>query len=84
MLGFSAHVLATQEERNMSVAKITEISAQSPKSFEDAIQQGLARASQSLRNIQSAWIKEQQVVLDAQGRITNYRVGMKVTFILDD
>jgi flavin-binding protein dodecin len=68
----------------MSVAKITEISSQSPKSFEDAIQQGIARASMTIRNIQSAWIKEQQVVVNDQGQITNYRVDMKVTFILDD
>jgi flavin-binding protein dodecin len=68
----------------MSIAKITEISAQSERSFEDAIQQGIARASKTIRNIQSAWIKEQQVVVDAQGQITNYRVGMKITFLLDE
>jgi flavin-binding protein dodecin len=67
----------------MSVAKIAEISAQSPSSFEDAIQQGIARASQTIRNIQSAWIKEQQVIVNEQGQITNYRVGMKITFVLD-
>lgn len=68
----------------MSIAKITEVSAQSPNSFEDAIQQGIARASKTIRNIQSAWIKEQQVVVDAQGQVTGYRVDMKITFILDD
>jgi flavin-binding protein dodecin len=68
----------------MSIAKISEISAQSPNSFEDAIQQGIARASQTIRNIQTAWIKEQQVVVNEQGQITNYRVGMKITFVLDD
>lgn len=68
----------------MSIAKITEISAQSSNSFEDAIQQGIARASQTIRNIQNAWIKEQQVVVNSQGQITNYRVAMKITFVLDD
>jgi flavin-binding protein dodecin len=68
----------------MSIAKITEISAQSSKSFEDAIQQGMARAAKTIRNIQSAWIKEQQVVVDAQGQITDYRVAMKITFLLED
>lgn len=67
----------------MSIAKITEISAQSPNSFEDAVQQGITRASKTIRNIQSAWIKEQQVVVNAEGQVTNYRVGMKITFILD-
>jgi flavin-binding protein dodecin len=68
----------------MSIAKVTEISAQSQNSFEDAIQQGIARASKTIRNIQSAWIKEQQVIINEQGRITNYRVDMKITFVLDD
>jgi flavin-binding protein dodecin len=68
----------------MSIAKVTEISAQSQNSFEDAIQQGIARASKTIRNIQSAWIKEQQVIISEQGRITNYRVDMKITFVLDD
>jgi dodecin len=67
----------------MSVAKVSEITATSSKSFEDAIQQGLARASKTLRNIRSAWIKEQQVRCDG-GRITEYQVNMMVTFVLDD
>ncbi|HXE80953.1 MAG TPA: dodecin family protein [Vicinamibacterales bacterium] len=67
----------------MSVAKVTEISATSKTSFEDAIQQGLNRASKTLRNIRSAWIKEQHVRCD-QGRITDYQVNMMVTFVLDD
>jgi flavin-binding protein dodecin len=66
----------------MSVAKVTEISATSTKSFEDALQQGLARASKTLRNIRSAWIKEQQVRCE-EGRIVEYQVNMMVTFILD-
>jgi flavin-binding protein dodecin len=67
----------------MSVAKVSEISATSTKSFEDAIQQGLARAGQTLRNMRSAWIKEQQVRLE-KGKITEYQVNMAVTFVLDD
>jgi flavin-binding protein dodecin len=70
-------------EVTVSVAKVTEITATSSKSFEDAIQQGLARASKTLRNVRSAWIKEQQVRLDG-GRITEYQVNMMVTFVLDD
>jgi flavin-binding protein dodecin len=67
----------------MSVAKVSEISATSPKSFEDAMQQGLTRAAQTLRNIRGAWLKEQHVRCDA-GRITEYQVNMMVTFVLDD
>ena len=67
----------------MSVAKVSEISATSGKSFEDAIQQGLARASKSLRNIRSVWIKEQYVRCH-EGKITEYQVNMMVTFVLDD
>ena len=67
----------------MSVAKVSEISATSSKSFEDAVQQGLARAAQTLRGIQAAWIKEQRVRCD-NGRIVEYQVNMMVTFVLDD
>jgi flavin-binding protein dodecin len=67
----------------MSVAKVTEISATSSKSFEDAIQQGLTRSAKTLRNVRSAWIKEQQIRC-ADGRITEYQVNMMVTFVLDD
>ena len=67
----------------MSVAKVSEISATSPKSFEDAIQQGLARAGKTLRNIRGAWIKEQHVRVEA-GRVTEYQVNMMVTFVLED
>ncbi len=67
----------------MSVAKVSEISATSSKSFEDAIQTGLDRAAKTLRNIRSAWIKEQQVRVE-NGRITEYQVNMKITFVLDD
>ena len=67
----------------MSLAKVSEISSTSSKSFEDAIEQGLARAGKTLRGIHSAWIKEQQVRLD-KGKITAYQVNMMVTFVLDD
>jgi dodecin len=67
----------------MSVAKVSEISATSSKSFEDALQQGIARANKTLRNVKSAWVKEQQVRV-TQGSITEYQVNMMVTFVIDD
>ena len=67
----------------MSVAKVSEISATSKTSFEDAIKQGLTRAHKTIRNIKSLWIKEQQVRV-ANGQITEYQVNMLVTFTLDD
>lgn len=68
----------------MSVAKVSELSATSPTSFEDAIQQGLARATKTLRNVKGAWIKEQHVRCDTAGKIIEYQVNMMVTFVLDD
>lgn len=67
----------------MSVARVTEISATSSKSFEDATNQGIARAAKTLRNVTSAWVKEQQVRVK-DGKITEYQVNLMVTFILDD
>ena len=67
----------------MSVAKVSEITATSKVSFEDAIQKGLKRAGKTLRNMRSAWIKEQQVRLD-KGKITEYQVNLLVTFVLED
>ena len=67
----------------MSVARITEISSSSDTSFEDAIQQGVARASSTLRNVRSAWVKEQEVQIE-NGQITRYKVVMKITFVLDE
>jgi dodecin len=66
----------------MSVAKVIEISSTSPDSFEDAIRQGVSRASKTLTNIQGAWIKEQHVTIE-NGRVTGYRVNMMVTFVLE-
>jgi len=67
----------------MSVAKVSEISATSSKSFEDALKQGLARANKTLRNVRAAWVKEQQVLV-SDGSITEYQVNMMVTFVIDD
>jgi hypothetical protein len=68
----------------MSVARVTEIKASSAKSFEDAIQTGVARASKTLKNIKGAWIQNQEVLVDDKGRISEYRVHLKVTFVLED
>ena len=67
----------------MSVARVTEISSNSSKSFEDAIQQGIDRATKTLRNVKGAWVKEQQVKVE-NDQIVEYRVDMKVTFLLED
>ena len=67
----------------MAVARVTEISSTSTTSFEDAIKSGLERANATLRNVKSAWIKEQQVRVDG-GTISEYQVNMLVTFVLDD
>ena len=66
-----------------SVAKVSEISARSTKSFEDAVQIGIARANKTLRNLTSAWIKEQRMDI-RDGKVTSYQVNMMVTFVLDD
>ncbi len=67
----------------MSVAKIIEVSSSSKKSFDDAVATGIARVSQTMSGVQGAWIQEQKVVC-ANGKITEYRVQMKVTFVLAD
>jgi dodecin len=67
----------------MSVAKVSEISATSTKSFQDAIEVGIDRANKTLRNVRSAWIKEQQVRV-RDGAITEFQVNMMVTFVIDD
>jgi flavin-binding protein dodecin len=67
----------------MSVASISEIICTSSKSFEDAIQQGIARATKTLRNVRGAWVKEQEVKVEGD-RITAYKVVLKVTFVLED
>jgi hypothetical protein len=67
----------------MAVARVTEISSTSTQSFEDAIKMGLDRANATLRNVRSAWIKEQQVRVEG-GSISEYQVNMLVTFVLDE
>jgi hypothetical protein len=67
----------------MSVARVIEISSVSQNSFEDAIRQGIERANRTLRNVEGAWIKDQNVMIQ-DGHITGYRVNMQVTFVLDD
>ena len=66
----------------MAVAKIIELSAESPKSFEDAIQNGITQASKTIHGIKSAWVKEQHAVID-NGKVALFRVDLKVTFVLD-
>jgi hypothetical protein len=67
----------------MSIAKVSEISATSTKGFADAVELGLARANKTLRNVRSAWVKEQQVRVK-DGVITEFQVNMMVTFVIDD
>jgi dodecin len=66
----------------MSVARVTEISARSSQSFEDAVQKGIERANSTLRNVEGAWIKEQEVKI-SDGQIQSYEVTMKITFVLE-
>lgn len=67
----------------MAVAKIIEITAASPDGFDDAIRQGIAKAGETVHNIQGAWVKEQKVKVAADGAISEFRVDLKVTFVLD-
>lgn len=67
----------------MSIARVTEISSSSEKSFDDAMKSGIKRAAKTIRNIEGAWIQDQKLVIK-KGKITEYRVTMKVSFILDD
>ena len=67
----------------MSVARVTEIISSSTVSFEDAIQKGVERATQTLRGVQGAWVQEQKVVV-RDDKVTEYRVDLKITFVLDD
>ena len=67
----------------MSIARVTEIISSSSKSFEDAIEKGIARAAKTLKNVEGAWVKEQKVIVK-NGKIAECRVDLKVTFILID
>lgn len=68
----------------MSVAKVSEIIVSSTKSFDDAIKMGVARSQKTLRNLKSAWVENQQIKLDNEGKIIEYRVQLKITFLIDD
>jgi len=67
----------------MAIARVTEITAGSRKSFEDAIEKGIARASKTLKNVSGAWVQEMKVEVE-KGKVTEYRVNMKVTFVLEE
>jgi flavin-binding protein dodecin len=67
----------------MAIAKVSEIIASSNKSFEDAIQQGIQRANKTLEQVKGAWIKDQKVVVE-NGKVVEYRVVMRITFVLND
>ena len=67
----------------MSVASVTEITSSSKKSFEDALKSGIERANKTLKNVKGAWVQEQKVIVD-DGKIVEYRVNMKISFILED
>ena len=67
----------------MSIARITEISSTSTKSFEDAIQSAVNRATKTLRNVRGAWVKEQQIKID-DGKIVEYQVNLMITFVLEE
>lgn len=67
----------------MSVARVTEISATSPNSFDDAVKHGIERASKTLRGISGVWVKDMNVMVD-DGKVSAYKVNMQITFVLDD
>ena len=80
---FEAYRPKTQEPNMNDVAKVTEIIASSKKSFVDAVDRGIARASKTLKGVQGAWIENMKVVV-SNGKVVEYRVNMRVTFILKD
>jgi flavin-binding protein dodecin len=67
----------------MAIARVTEIVSSSPASFEDAVQKGIERANETLQNVRGAWIQDHKVEV-VNGRVTEYRVNLKVTFVLND
>ena len=67
----------------MSISRTTEVKASSTQSFDDAMKKGIARAQKTLRKVKSAWIWNQEILLDDKGKIAEYRVQMKITFMLD-
>ena len=68
----------------MTVARVTEIISSSPESFDDAVRQGVRRASKTLKNVRGAWVEGQKVICDGQGHITEFRVILKVSFVLEN
>jgi flavin-binding protein dodecin len=76
--------ISQRGDKPMSVARVTEIKSSSKKSFEDAVQVGVSRANKTLKNVRGAWVKEMDVECGKNGKITEYRVLLKVTFILND
>jgi dodecin len=68
----------------MSISRTTEIKSSSPTSFDDAMKKGIARAVKTLKNVKGAWIWNQELMIDAKGKISEYRVQMKITFILEE
>jgi flavin-binding protein dodecin len=74
--------LSLEEGEEMTVARITEISSVSNKSFQDAVEQGVERANNTLRNVKGAWVQDQEVKVE-NGKVTGYKVILKVTFVLD-
>lgn len=67
----------------MPIARVTEITSGSAKSFEDAIEKGVKRASKTIRNIEGAWVQDQKVIIK-KGKVTEYRVSMKLSFLLEE
>jgi flavin-binding protein dodecin len=68
----------------MSISRTTEVKSSSTISFDDAIKSGLVRAQKTLNNVSGAWIENQEMLIDKKGKISEYRVQMKITFILED
>jgi flavin-binding protein dodecin len=68
----------------MSISRTTEIKSSSTLSFDDAMKKGIARAIKTLKNVRGAWIENQEVIIDEKGKIAEYRVQMKITFILEE
>jgi hypothetical protein len=77
---FSTTVFSNQNQHTMSVVKVIEIMAESKKSWEDAAQIGISKAAESLKHIRSAWVQDQSVTVDSKGKITSYRVSLKLSF----
>jgi len=67
----------------MSITRVTEIKSSSPLSFDDAIKKGIARANKTLKNVRGAWVWNEEVLVDKKGKISEYRVQMKITFLLE-